>query len=78
MAGWNLPDDVSDNDPRAPWNADPEEDPAKCECGKEQLMPGETSECCGTYRLTDYEEAEAAQEEAAERRADMMAEGFYD
>lgn len=37
MGGWNLPDDVSDSDPRAPWNQDECEELGGCEDGEHDI-----------------------------------------
>lgn len=41
MGGWNLPDDVSDNDPRAPWN-EPSHDER---CPQHEDYEPDCSEC---------------------------------
>jgi DNA-directed RNA polymerase subunit RPC12/RpoP len=51
MKGYNLPDNISPNDPNAPWNKDEQEEEVTCIiCGKditeeEQVWRGDEAYC---------------------------------
>lgn len=60
-ASFNLPDDVSPNDP---YFNPPE--PATCPCGQADVFPGDDCEFCGAHRPTPQEAHDEWQEDNAE------------
>lgn len=71
----NYPPGTSANDPRAPWNA---EDDEECrECGA-YVAAGEECPDCGTYNPTALEWAEDAALERAEAAREMERDAAYD